>query len=69
MVKVEITTIDCGGVSVKDILLAFTMESIAMEVSNISVLTVCDGPKVMDTQIITNWNSNFSKTEEMLQSF
>lgn len=64
--KVEITTPDCDGVSVKDILLAFTMDTIAVEVSNTSVLTVCDGPKIMDTQIINNWNSNFLKTEEML---
>ncbi|CAD8207085.1 unnamed protein product [Paramecium pentaurelia] len=45
------------------------MEQLSNEVSTTQITTVCDGPKVVDTQILQNWNSNFSKTEEMLQSF
>ncbi|CAD8108181.1 unnamed protein product [Paramecium primaurelia] len=69
VVTVEMTTPECSGVSVKDILLAYAMEQLSNEVSTTQITTVCDGPKVVDTQILQNWNSNFSKTEEMLQSF
>ncbi|CAD8162351.1 unnamed protein product [Paramecium octaurelia] len=68
VVNVEITTNDCSGISVKDILLAFTMDQLAMEIKNTQITSVCDSPKVVDSQILNAWNQNFSKTEEILQN-
>ncbi|CAD8157330.1 unnamed protein product [Paramecium octaurelia] len=68
-VTVEMTTQDCRGISVKDILLAYTMESIANDVENQTVENVCDTIKVSTNQLLNNWNSNFTKTEELFQGF
>lgn len=63
---VEVSTPDCHGLSVKDILLAHTMENIAVEVSNSAITSVCDSPRVSTAQLLGNWNSNYSKTEELI---
>lgn len=39
------TTPDCKGVTMKDVLLAYTMENIATEVSKTTIDTVCDKTK------------------------
>ncbi|CAD8116218.1 unnamed protein product [Paramecium sonneborni] len=69
VVNVEISTKDCAGVSVKDILLAYTMDQLARDITNTQIISVCDSPKIVDSQILNAWNQNFSKTEEILQNF
>jgi 4a-hydroxytetrahydrobiopterin dehydratase len=63
------TTPDCKGVTVKDLLLAYTMESVAKDVENKSVDSVCETTKVRVSQLLNEWNSNYTKTEEIIQSF
>lgn len=61
------TTPDCKGISVKDLLLAYTMESIANDVENSIIENVCETTKVPTLKLLNNWNSNFTKTEEYVQ--
>lgn len=61
------TTPDCKGITVKDLLLAYTMESIANDVENSIIENVCDTTKVPTLKLLNNWNSNFTKTEEYVQ--
>lgn len=61
------TTPDCKGITVKDLLLAYTMESIANDVENSIIENVCETTKVPTLKLLNNWNSNFTKTEEYVQ--
>lgn len=61
------TTPDCKGITVKDLLLAYTMESIANDVENSIIENVCETTKVPTLKLLNNWNSNFTKTEECVQ--
>lgn len=58
------TTPDCKGITVKDLLLAYTMESIANDVENSIIENVCETTKVPTLKLLNNWNSNFTRTED-----
>ncbi|CAK63921.1 unnamed protein product (macronuclear) [Paramecium tetraurelia] len=65
--SVEITTQDVSGISVKDVLLAYLMESTYKDVKELNPEHVGEISKVSAPQLLQNWNANFTQYQEILK--
>ncbi|CAD8200676.1 unnamed protein product [Paramecium pentaurelia] len=65
--NVEITTQDVSGISIKDVLLAHLMESVAKDVKEQNFESIGEICKVSPIQLLQNWNANYSQYQEILK--
>ncbi|CAK89104.1 unnamed protein product (macronuclear) [Paramecium tetraurelia] len=68
-VIVEITT-PSVGLTIKDILLAYTMDNISNDILNEDIQFICQQSKLtsQSTTLLNWWNKNYSKYEEEISS-
>ncbi|CAD8182920.1 unnamed protein product [Paramecium pentaurelia] len=65
VLKVEMTTPDCQGITIKDLFLAYTMDKIANNIQSQPVENVCDIIKIQSNHLLNTWNSNYNRQEEV----
>ncbi|CAD8196654.1 unnamed protein product [Paramecium octaurelia] len=65
--SVEITTQDVSGISVKDVLLAYLMESAYKDVKEQNTEQIGEICKVSAPQLLQNWNANYTQYQEILK--